>query len=191
VTRPTYSESERQHIVELARRVGSSQAAEQLGMNRTTVASMLSRANALDSTRAMMRPVPDLTDVDMFNGRPIVVSVVPSTWAIERISLPDELATLARLAVATGIANLRIGNAAEAERCAKVMSVCIDKASLLSGQATDRVESVSLTISTSIDALRTLANQGKLDGSTRPELIDATSDLRELPTFSDDVTNDE
>ncbi len=127
----------------------------------------------------------------MLNGRPVAPDVLPQPWEIARQAQPDKLAYWGDLAVATGIANMQTGNAAESERCAKVLDLVNKQINLLTGQATERSESVNLTLTASLATLQSLANRAISGGSTQPELIDTTSDLVICPPDSDDVTKSE
>lgn len=159
-------------------------------MPRGTVSAILSREKERREYAALMKPTPN-PGVAMIGGRAVADPIEPLPWASARQRLVDKFSAAAELAVATLDANLRVGNDAGAANCAKIAGLCVDKASLLSGQATEIRGNLSVSLSTSLAELAGLAKQDKPGRTSLPELIDTTSEQHVLPPVTKPVTNDD
>ncbi len=121
-----WSAQDRQRAIELAREVGKTEAARQLGMPAGTIASWLHRAG--------IGVAPEMTE-----RMALATAVRQVTMAERKAVLAERLATLAEKATASLAAKIE-ADEVSARDLVSAMTAAIDRLQLLTGEATARTE---------------------------------------------------
>lgn len=123
--RKRYTDEAKAEAIELATTVGRPEAARRTGIPAGTIGSWLTRAG--------------LSNADP-EGRRERIRVAHETWLQRRVELGNEMGVVAALALSEIPDRIARGDELAAQRLASTMSALVDKAQLLSGDATERIE---------------------------------------------------
>lgn len=130
MARRTWTDEQREHALAVYADHGPAEAARRTGIPKGTIAAWANR-----------REVQTRVAENLENAR-LVASM---RWAERRSELADQAGEAAAIALAQAVAALQAGNDHLAKAAGVVFGIAVDKAQLLTGEATSRTEMVGAT----------------------------------------------
>lgn len=132
--RRRYSPDVKARAIELATTIGVPEAEAQTGVPRGTIGSWLTRAGLTNAT-----------DDAAANARRQAIAVARETWTQRRAELGNRMGEVAAETLEALSVKVAASRSREARELAGALAVLVDKAQLLAGDATARVEQVGTT----------------------------------------------